>query len=109
MSELPVETRPGAVLFWAHVQPRASSDEVTGRHGDALKVRVQAAPADGSANARVIAVLAAALGVGRADVRITTGATSRRKRIEVTTARPTELHVRLRALAANPAARRQPS
>lgn len=100
MSQLRVERVNGAVVFWVHVQPRASTLAVTGTHGDALKVRIQAPPVDGSANAQLVELLASTLGASRGDVRIAAGATSRRKRIEVRTTRPAELHDRLRALAA---------
>lgn len=52
-------------------------------HGDALKVRVHAPPVDGAANAAVIDVIAAALGLPRRLVRVVAGATSRTKTLEV--------------------------
>ena len=48
-----------------------------------IEVRVAAAPADGAANAEVIELVAKALGVGKASVRIVSGATWRLKRLEV--------------------------
>ncbi|MEP7153285.1 MAG: DUF167 domain-containing protein, partial [Nitrospira sp.] len=41
---------PGGVTISVHVQPRASRTESAGIHGDALKIRVAAPPADGAAN-----------------------------------------------------------
>jgi len=73
----------GAVRFAVRVQPRASRAGVEGVHGDALKVRVHAAPVDGAANDAVIAALADALGVAKRDVRIVSGETSRSKVVEV--------------------------
>ena len=52
----------------------------TGRHGDALRVRVKAPPVGGRANAEVAALLAAALHVPGHDVTLVAGATSRLKR-----------------------------
>ena len=66
-----------------HVQPRAKKSEVAGRHGDALKVRLQAPPVDGAANEELVRFLAEALGVARRSVTITGGLTSRRKTVEI--------------------------
>jgi len=55
-----------------------------GRHGDALKVRVTAPAADNKANAALIELLSASLGIPRSAVVIRHGATSRRKIVEVT-------------------------
>ena len=48
-----------------------------------LEVRVAAAPADGAANAEVVALLAKRLGVAKRDVEIIGGETSRHKRVRV--------------------------
>lgn len=74
----------GGVRFGVRVQPRASRAGVAGLHGDALKVRVHAAPVDGAANEAVVEVLAEALDVPRSAVRIVSGASSRTKLVEVT-------------------------
>lgn len=54
-----------------------------GRHGDAWKVRVMAAPERGRANVAVVALLATTLGLRRSDVRIVKGASSRDKTVEL--------------------------
>ena len=54
-----------------------------GVHGDALKVRVAAPPVDGAANAALVELLAAALGIPRRGVRIVSGASSRSKVVEI--------------------------
>jgi uncharacterized protein (TIGR00251 family) len=66
-----------------HVQPRARRTEVAGRHGDAIKVRLKAPPADGAANRELLRFLADALGVPRGAVRIRSGQSGRRKVVEV--------------------------
>lgn len=83
MSAFPVTERDGAVRFAVRVQPRSSRRGVDGVHGDALRVRVHAAPVDGAANEAVVEVLAEALGVPRRAVRIVAGDASRSKVVEV--------------------------
>jgi uncharacterized protein (TIGR00251 family) len=68
-----------------HVQPRARRSRVVGRHGDAVKVQVQAAPVGGAANAELIALLAEILGVPRRAVRVHHGQSGRDKLVEVET------------------------
>ena len=48
-----------------------------------LDVRVAAAPADGAANAEVVALLAKHLGLAKRDVAIVSGETSRHKRLRI--------------------------
>jgi uncharacterized protein len=78
-----VTTVAGRVRFAVRVQPRASSNEVAGVYGDALKVRLTAPPVDGAANERLVDFLADVFVVGRQSVRILTGATSRSKTVEI--------------------------
>jgi uncharacterized protein (TIGR00251 family) len=72
-----------AVRFAVRVQTRASREGVDGVHGDALRVRVNAAPVEGAANEAVVEVLAKALHVAKRAVTIVGGATSRSKMVEV--------------------------
>jgi uncharacterized protein len=83
VSRVSVQERAGAVRFAVRVQPRASTDEIAGVHGDALRVRLRAPPVDGAANAALIELLAACLGVAKQRVRVVTGASSRAKVVEV--------------------------
>jgi uncharacterized protein len=78
-----VQARDGAVRFAVRVQPRASRSEVSGLHGEALKVRLSAPPVDGAANEALIALLADVLAVSRRAVRIVAGASARTKLVEV--------------------------
>ena len=66
-----------------HVQPRAARSEIAGRHGDAIRVRLHAAPVDGAANEELVRLLAESLGVPRRAVRIVRGHAARRKTVEV--------------------------
>jgi uncharacterized protein (TIGR00251 family) len=76
-------THDDHVLVEVHVQPRAGRTAVVGRHGNALKVRVAAPPADGRANDATLELLARTLGVAPSAVSLASGATSRTKRIRV--------------------------
>jgi uncharacterized protein len=66
------------------VTPGAPSAGIVGRHGDAWKVRVTAAPENGRANDAVVRLLAELLGVARGDVTIVAGHGSRDKVVELT-------------------------
>ncbi len=77
------DARPAVVLL-LHVQPRAARTEVVGRHGDAVKIRLHAAPVDGAANEELLRFLAGRLGVARSALRLVAGESGRRKRVAVT-------------------------
>lgn len=64
------------------VIPRAKRNEVAERDGRLL-VRTTSAPVDGKANAAVIELLAAHLGVKRRQIEIVSGAQSRDKVVEI--------------------------
>jgi uncharacterized protein (TIGR00251 family) len=66
------------------VQPRASTNEVVGIHGDALRVRLTAPPVEGAANDALVGFLAQSLGISRRDVTIVAGSSSRSKIVELT-------------------------
>ena len=83
MTALDVRTRDGGVRLRVHVQPRAASSELCGLHGDALKVRLNAPPVDGAANAALVELLASVLGVPRRAVRVVAGSASRAKTVEI--------------------------
>lgn len=66
-----------------HVVPRASRTAVAGLHDGRVKLAVAAPPVDGEANDAIVRWLAKALGVGRDAVVIASGATGKRKTVEV--------------------------
>ena len=80
---LRVETRGASVRVSVHVQPRASRSEVVGLHGSSLRIRIQAPPVAGAANAAVEALLAECLGVSHRAVRVVGGLTSRAKTVDI--------------------------
>jgi uncharacterized protein len=61
------------------VSPGAARPSVVGRHGEAWKVRVAAAPERGKANQAVLDLLAETLRVPRTDVELVSGASARDK------------------------------
>ena len=74
------DTKAGAILS-VHVQPKASTTECVGIHGDALKIRVAAPPVDGAANEELIRFLARQLSIPVTSVQIKSGAAGRHKRV----------------------------
>lgn len=73
----------GGVTLAVTVAPNARGTAVDGWHGGALRIRLAAPPVEGKANARLIEWLADELGLPRRAVRLASGATSRRKRVEI--------------------------
>jgi uncharacterized protein (TIGR00251 family) len=66
------------------VQPRASTNELAGVHGNALRVRLTAPPVEGAANAALVDFLAESLGIARRAITIVAGSSSRTKVVELT-------------------------
>jgi uncharacterized protein len=72
-----------AIVLSLHVQPGAVRTEVVGGHGDALKLKLAAAPIEGKANAALVRWLAEAFDVPRRNVLLLRGETSREKVVRV--------------------------
>ena len=66
-------------LIDLHVQPRASRDNITGLHGDRLKVQVKAPPSDGKANEACRRLLAKTLKIPKTSIALKAGQSSRQK------------------------------
>jgi uncharacterized protein (TIGR00251 family) len=77
----PADAQP--IRLNLRVSPGGTRSAVIGRHGDAWKLRVVAAPERGRANDSVVALLASTLGLRRPDVRIVNGTSSRNKTVEL--------------------------
>ncbi|HEV3225574.1 MAG TPA: DUF167 domain-containing protein [Acidimicrobiales bacterium] len=73
----------GSVELHVHAQPGAGRTQITGRHGDALKIRVAVPPEHGRANEALTTVIADAFGVSAGSVSIVSGEKSRTKRFRV--------------------------
>ena len=65
------------------VSPGAGRSEVVGRHGDAWKLRVSAAPERGRANDAVLRLLADTLDVPRGSLSLVAGHAGRDKVVEL--------------------------
>jgi len=85
----------GGTLLDVRVIPRAPRSAVAGVRDGALLVRLTAAPADGEANAALIALLAHALDLPRRDLTLVAGERSRRKRVTISGMRPADVAARL--------------
>ena len=73
----------GTLTLRIHAQPGAKRTEITGLHGDALKVRVAAPALEDRANEALIAFLAHEFAVPKRAVTLVSGPKSREKRFEV--------------------------
>ena len=81
---MPACRRDGADLILdVRVQPRASRSEIAGLHGERLRIRLQAPPVDGKANAALVEFVAGLFAVPRARVTIEHGLTGRDKRLRL--------------------------
>jgi uncharacterized protein (TIGR00251 family) len=83
LAELKQElARKGEIRLKVKVAAKSKRSELAGFMADGtLKVRVQAAPERGKANAEVCALLAGELGIGRQQVQVVRGETSSSKQI----------------------------
>ncbi len=73
----------GVITLTLHVQPGAKRSEITGLHGDALKIRLAAPPIEGRANDALLHFLADAFGVPQRNVELRRGEQSRHKTVRV--------------------------
>ena len=95
MADAWVVAAAGGSTLRVHVRPGAARPGLTGLHGGALAVRVGARPIAGAANREVLALLAAALGIGPTALEVISGAQSRNKRIRVRGLAPATVQAKL--------------
>jgi len=77
--------REGEVLsLTLHVQPGAKRTEISGLHGEALKIRLAAPPIEGRANEALLRFIADTFGVPLRQVELKQGGQSRHKVVMVT-------------------------
>jgi uncharacterized protein (TIGR00251 family) len=82
------------------VSPGAGRAQIVGRHGDAWKVRVTAAPEQGRANEAVLRLLAEVLLVPRSTLALVSGHGARDKIVELTGLGPALVDRRLASASA---------
>jgi hypothetical protein len=77
-----LQTLPdGSLLLRLLVQPKASRNEITGLHDNALKLRLTTPPIEGRANKAVIAFIAKLLHLPKSSVTIRSGLQNRNKEL----------------------------
>lgn len=69
------------VYLSIHVQPGAKRTAFCGMHDGCLKIAIAQSPQDGRANEALRGFVASEFGLGKRDVELASGATSRRKRL----------------------------
>jgi len=75
--------RDGRAVLTLHVQPNARATEFAGTYPDALKIRIATPASDNRANQVLIEFARRELKLARSAIKITHGATSRRKLVEI--------------------------
>lgn len=91
MAQMIQDDGGGGVRILVKAVPGARRDEISGRLGDRLKVRVAAAPEGGAANRAVCRVIAEALGVKPAAVEVIVGHSSPEKVVRVAGVKAAEI------------------
>lgn len=74
-----IKTHSKGISFKIRLQPRASQNSVVGLYGDALKIRLTAAPVGGAANKACLKYLAKSLKIPASALTIVSGHASRTK------------------------------
>ncbi len=90
-----IESTSHGCRIHLHVVPRASRTAITGLHDGRVKLAVAAPPVDGEANDAILRFLSKTLGLPRDAVTLGTGATGKRKTIEVEGLSPDEVRAAL--------------
>jgi len=78
-----VTEKSGALIFTVRVIPKSSRSEIMGEHDGALKVKLNAPPIDGAANAELVRLLAKTFGVPKSQIEILKGQRSKTKQIKI--------------------------
>ncbi len=74
-----IKNHPRGTLLQLYIQPGASSSEISGIHGDRLKVKIKAPPRDGEANEELIRCLSEIFKISKSGIFLIRGESSRQK------------------------------
>ena len=85
--------RGNTLLLTCQLQPNAAADKFAGLYSQRLKIRINAPPVDGKANARLIKFLSKQFGVAKSAITIERGELGRQKGLAIE--RPTQLPAQL--------------
>ena len=72
-----IRETPSGIILKVRIQPRASSDEIVGLHGDTLKIRIAAPPVDSAANESLVKKL----DIPKSQIQLIKGQTARNKNL----------------------------
>lgn len=91
-----------------YVTPGAKNTQIAGMQGNALRLRLAARPVDGAANAALLAWAAQTFDVGKKQVELLHGTTSRQKVLQILFSSETEMQAartllqQIQQIASNP-------
>ncbi len=77
------EPKNGRIVFSVRVVPGSSKNLLDRIVGEELKIKIKAPPVEGAANKELIKFLGKRFKIPKSDIRILSGETGRRKRIEL--------------------------
>jgi uncharacterized protein (TIGR00251 family) len=95
---IPLTAGPAGISLAVRVIPRGGRTAIAGIRGEALLVRLAAAPVDGAANDALIALLSETLDCPRRDVSLVSGHQSQSKRVTIRGLNEAQVAARLDAI-----------
>jgi uncharacterized protein (TIGR00251 family) len=95
MREFKITKAEEGAAFAVHIVPKSVKNEVVGKHGDALKIRLISTSYSGTANDTLIKFLAQKLKIEREKIEIAAGLASAEKMVVVVGLTPIEAESRL--------------
>jgi len=95
-----IQDHPAGLLIDVRVQPKSSINAIVGTHGGALKIKLNAPPVEGKANAALIHLIAKRLRCPKSAVEIISGQAGRNKRLLIHIERDADFEARQRSFKA---------
>jgi uncharacterized protein len=84
VKEIPFKKTKNGITIEVKVEPRSSQKGIAGvMENNVLKIKLTSPPVEGAANEQLIEVIAEALKVKRAQVKVIRGQSSKRKVVEI--------------------------